>query len=71
MDFKKFLPWIIAIGLILIIAFWVIGIKNSALKYNQAVGKTWGDVEVAYQRRNDLIDNLVETVKGSAAFEKG
>jgi LemA protein len=71
MDFKKILPWIIAIGLILIIAFWVIGIKNSALKYNQAVGKTWGDVEVAYQRRNDLIDNLVETVKGSAAFEKG
>jgi LemA protein len=71
MDFKKFLPWIIAIGLILIIAFWVIGIKNSALKYNHAVGKTWGDVEVAYQRRNDLIDNLVETVKGSAAFEKG
>jgi LemA protein len=46
-------------------------IKNSALKYSQTVGRTWGDVEVAYQRRNDLIDNLVETVKGSAEFEKG
>jgi LemA protein len=68
---RKFLPVIIIVGLLVIGFMWYIGIKNSALKYNQAVGKTWGDVEVAYQRRNDLIDNLVETVKGSAAFEKG
>ncbi len=70
MDFKKFLPWIIGIGLILIIAFWVVGIKNSALRYNQAVGKEWGNVDAAYQRRNDLIGNLVNTVKGAADFEK-
>lgn len=70
MDYKKFIPWIVVIGGIVIILFWIMNIKNSALKYSQATGKSWGDVEAAYQRRFDLIDNLVETVKGSAEFEK-
>lgn len=67
---RKFLPWIIGIGLILIIAFWVIGIKNTGLQKNQAVNKEWGNVQTTYQRRNDLIGNLVNTVKGAADFEK-
>ena len=67
---KRFLPWIIGIGLVIIVAFWVMGLKNTALKYNQAVGKEWGNVDAAYQRRNDLIGNLVNTVKGAADFEK-
>lgn len=71
MNFRKFLPWIIGIGLILIIAFWVIGIKNTGLQKNQAVNKEWGNVQTTYQRRNDLIGNLVNTVKGAADFEKG
>jgi len=71
MDFKKFLPWIIGIGLILIIGFWVMGIMNTGLKKDQAVNKEWGNVETTYQRRNDLIGNLVNTVKGAADFEKG
>jgi LemA protein len=66
---RKFLPWIIGIGLIVIIAFWVIGIKNSALRYSQATEKEWGNVNTAYQRRNDLIGNLVNTVKGYAKHE--
>lgn len=68
---RKFLPWIIGIGIVLAIIFYVIGVKNTALRYNQAVGKEWGNVETAYQRRNDLIGNLVNTVKGAADFEKG
>lgn len=71
MNFRKFLPWIIGIGLILILAFWFIGIKNTGLQKNQAVNKEWGNVETTYQRRNDLIGNLVNTVKGAADFEKG
>ena len=67
---RKFLPWIIIAGVILVIVFWAIGIQNTALQYNQAVGKEWGNVETAYQRRNDLIGNLVNTVKGAADFEK-
>ncbi len=70
MNFRKLLPWIVGIGLVLIIAFWVIGIKNTGLQMNQAVNKEWGNVQTTYQRRNDLIGNLVNTVKGAADFEK-
>ena len=71
MDFKKFLPIGIILVVVAIIAFWIMGLKNSALGYSQATEKEWGNVETAYQRRNDLIDNLVKTVKGAADFEKG
>ena len=67
---RKFLPWIIVGGVVLVIVFWAMGIQNKALVFNQAVGKEWGNVETAYQRRNDLIGNLVNTVKGAADFEK-
>ncbi len=67
---KKFLPWIIAAGVVLAIIFWVVSARNQAMRYNQAVEKEWGNVETAYQRRNDLIGNLVNTVKGAADFER-
>lgn len=67
---KWLIPVGIIIALIAIIAFWSIGIKNTALKHSQAVNKEWGNVQTAYQRRNDLIGNLVNTVKGAADFEK-
>jgi len=66
---RKFLPWIIGIGLVLIIAFWVMGVKNTGLQKNQATEKEWGNVNTTYQRRNDLIGNLVNTVKGYAKHE--
>ena len=44
--------------------------KNTALGFNQATEKEWGNVQTAYQRRNDLIGNLVNTVRGAADFEK-
>ena len=43
---------------------------NTGLQKDQAVNKEWGNVNTAYQRRNDLIGNLVNTVKGAADFEK-
>ncbi|WP_445455452.1 LemA family protein [Flavobacterium sp. HNIBRBA15423] len=67
---KKFLPWIIIGGLLLIGIFWYIGIRNGAVTVNENVKKSWGNVETSYQRRNDLIGNLVKTVKGAADFEK-
>lgn len=42
MDFKKFLPWIIGIGALIIIVMWYFSIQNSALRYNQATEKEWG-----------------------------
>lgn len=68
---KKFIPWLIGIGIVLILVFYYFSVQNTAMRFNQAVEKEWGNVETAYQRRNDLIGNLVNTVKGAAEFEKG
>ena len=70
MDFKKFLTLIIAAVVIIGIYSWVKGINNTAVTLNQDIEQSWGDVQTAYQRRNDLIGNLVNTVKGAADFEK-
>ena len=67
---KRFLPWIIGAVVIFGIYSWVKGINNTAVTLNQTVEQSWGDVQTAYQRRNDLIGNLVNTVKGAADFEK-
>nr|WP_315231852.1 LemA family protein [uncultured Flavobacterium sp.] len=67
---KRFLPWIIGAVVIFVIYSWVKGINNTAVNLNQNVEQSWGDVQTAYQRRNDLIGNLVNTVKGAADFEK-
>src|SRR3970040_2536852 len=67
---KRCLPWIIGAVIIIGIYSWVKGINNTAVTLNQTVDQSWGDVQTAYQRRNDLIGNLVKTVKGAADFEK-
>ena len=67
---RKFLPFIIGGGLLLILVFWFFSIKNGAVRVNQEVNKEQENVETSYQRRNDLIGNLVKTVKGAADFEK-
>lgn len=46
-----------------------IGVRNGIVSADQAAKKAWGDVESSYQRRLDLIPNLVNTVKGYAAHE--
>lgn len=68
---KKILPLILGV-VILIGGYFLLSMiyNNSALVYKQNTDKTWADVEGAYQRRNDLIGNLVNTVKGAAEFEK-
>ena len=67
---RRFLPWIIGAVLIFAIYSWVKGINNTAVTLGQTVEQSWGDVQTSYQRRNDLIGNLVNTVKGAADFEK-
>ncbi|MFH0919249.1 MAG: LemA family protein [Fibrobacterota bacterium] len=49
----------------------VIGINNRIVTLDMGVKSAWGDVQNVYQRRADLIPNLVETVKGYAAHESG
>jgi len=66
MNFRKFIPWIV----IALLVLWVISKYNGIAGKDQVVKKTWGNVESDYQRRMDLIPNLVNTVKGYANFEK-
>ena len=71
MDFKKFLPWII-VGVIVLAGYgWASGIYNNAMTLEQDVKESWGNVQTSYQRRNDLIVNLVKSVQGAAEYEKG
>ena len=67
---KKFLPWIIVGVLVLFGYFYIKGINNTAVTLDQDSQEAWGNVQTSYQRRNDLIGNLVKTVKGAADFEK-
>ncbi|MEC4051339.1 LemA family protein [Myroides odoratimimus] len=68
---KKALPIIIVL-VVLIGGYFMLSMNynNSALVHKQTTDKSWADVQGAYQRRNDLIGNLVNTVKGAADFEK-
>jgi LemA protein len=54
----------------LVVGVWAVGSYNGMVGQRENVGKAWAQVESQYQRRFDLIPNLVETVKGSAKFEK-
>jgi LemA protein len=60
----------IVIVIIIVIVAWVAGTYNNLVAQDQAVQSQWGTVESVYQRRADLIPNLVATVKGVANFEK-
>ncbi|MEP1487000.1 MAG: LemA family protein [Algibacter sp.] len=67
---KKFLPLIIIVAVVLIIGNWGIGINNMLVEKEGLAEAQWANVESSYQRRADLIPNLVSTVKGYAAHEK-
>jgi LemA protein len=56
--------------LILMIGGCAVNIQRNMVTYDESANKTWADVQSAYQRRADLIPNLVETVKGAADFEQ-
>lgn len=67
---KKALPWIIVLGILAIIVLWVAGMYNGFVAAEEEVESAWSQVENQYQRRADLVPNLVATVKGYAAHEK-
>lgn len=67
---KKPINIIVIIGIIAIIAIWVITAYNGLVKKDEACSQQWSKVESQYQRRLDLIPNLVNTVKGYASHEK-
>ena len=64
------MAWII-LGVLVVIAFVLIGMYNSLVQLRVRTDNAWSDIDVQLKRRHDLIPNLVETVKGYATHEKG
>jgi LemA protein len=61
---------LIILGLVLIFGVWGCGGYNGLVKQDESVKNSWNNVQSQYQRRADLIPNLVNTVKGEANFEQ-
>ena len=64
------LTLLIILGLVLILGVWGCSGYNGLVKQDESVKKSWNNVQTEYQKRYDLVDNLVNTVKGAADFEK-
>jgi len=67
---KKWLPLIVIAVIAIGIFRWGVGLNNTMVEKQETAKTQWANVESAYQRRSDLIPNLVNTVKGYADFEK-
>lgn len=68
---KKLKGWVIGLVIIGIVLVWGIGTYNSLVSYDQRTKSSYSQIQNQLQRRLDLIPNLVNTVKGYAAHEKG
>ncbi len=71
---KGLIKTLVVIGILVVVVggffMWGAGIFDRAIAYQEEVNAQWADVQATYQRRMDLIPNLVETVKGYADFEQ-
>ena len=61
---------VVIVVLVVAVGAWAVGVYNSLVGLDQSVSEKWAQVQNVYQRRADLIPNLVETVKGFAAQER-
>jgi LemA protein len=62
--------WVI-LGIVVVIVIWAISVYNSLVAMRQRTNQAFADIDVQLKQRHDLIPNLVETVKGYAAHERG
>jgi LemA protein len=62
--------WVV-LGVVVVIVIWAISVYNSLVAMRQRTNQAFADIDVQLKQRHDLIPNLVETVKGYAAHERG
>jgi LemA protein len=62
--------WIV-LGIVVVIVIWAISIYNNLVAMRQRTDQAFADIDVQLKQRHDLVPNLVETVKGYAAHERG
>lgn len=68
---KWLIPLIVLVVLGIIVYSMTAGVNNTGVELEEKAKEAWSNVESSYQRRNDLIGNLVQTVQGAADFERG
>ncbi len=68
---KSLVTILVLVGIVAVVLVWGIGVNNKLVANEENVTKAWSQVENVYQRRLDLIPNLVKTVQGAANYEKG
>lgn len=69
-SFLRRYTWHIILGVVILALLWLVVSYNGFVTARGTVSKTWAQVETQYQRRVDLVPNLVSTVKGAANFEQ-
>ena len=62
---------LIILAIVVALGFFAVTVYNRIITLENRVGNAWGQIDVQLKKRNDLVPNLVETVKGYAAHEKG
>jgi len=62
---------IVILAIVVVLGFLVVSVYNGLVKARNEVKNAWSSIDVQLKRRHDLIPNLVETVKGYAAHERG
>lgn len=62
---------IVIVAVIVVLVLWLVAIYNNLVNKRNQVKNAWSQIDVQLQRRNDLIPNLIETVKGYMTYEKG
>ncbi|HZF64037.1 MAG TPA: LemA family protein [Chitinophagaceae bacterium] len=68
---RRSMPLLVILGIVVVLLFMGCGQYNNLVQQDENVKKVWNNVQSQYQRRADLIPNLVNTVKGEANFERG
>jgi LemA protein len=61
---------LIIIGIVVLLGVYIMGVQRGLVNLSENVNASWGDVQIQYQRRADLIPNIVETVKAQAIKEQ-
>jgi LemA protein len=62
---------LVVLGLVLLVVVWAVATYNGLVSLRNRADGAWADIDVQLRRRHDLVPNLVETVKGYAAHERG